>query len=139
MTKRSENELPPERPALIEKDLSYQIVGCGLRTYKELGYGYVESIYSRGLEILLAESGLSVEREVPVDVVFHGRVIGKHRLDMLVEGRVILEIKSTERLADVAKKQLRSYLKATNLKLGLVLHFGPLFSSERVLGPRQPE
>jgi GxxExxY protein len=136
MTKRSENLLPPARPAIIEKDLSYKIFGCGLQTWKELGYGFVESIYSRALEILLTEAGLLVEREVPVDVVFRGRVVGKHRLDMRVERRVILEIKSTERLADVAKKQLRSYLKATNLELGLVLHFGLQLNCERVLGPR---
>jgi GxxExxY protein len=136
MTKHSESLTPRERPAIIEKDLSYLTVGCGLQTWKELGYGYLESIYSRGLEILLTEAGLLVEREVPVDIVFRGRVIGKHRLDMLVERRIILEIKSTERVAGVAKKQLRSYLKATKLELGLVMHFGPTFNTERVLGPR---
>jgi GxxExxY protein len=137
MTNLSGNKRASERIAIVERDLSYNIVGAGMQVYNELGYGFAEPIYSASLQIALTDMGLFVEREVPVEVLFRGRVVGKHRLDMVVERRVILEFKATERLAGVARKQLRSYLAATKLELGLVLHFGPTFTSERVLGPRK--
>jgi GxxExxY protein len=128
---------------LVEKELSYTIVGCFLGVFHELGYGFVEGIYSRSLQVVMQEKGLLVEREVPFSVFFHGVEVGRHRVDLLVERRIIVEIKSTERLADVAKRQLRNYLKAVNLELGLLLHFGPRPEVHRVLysrsRPGQPQ
>lgn len=122
------------RPIIVEKELSYTIVGAFFEVYNELGFGFLESIYSRALEIALKERGLLVEREVPVTVLFRGIEVGQHRADMLVEGRVLLEIKSTERLSDVPKRQLQNYLTAMNLQIGLLLHFGPKAEYFRVFG-----
>ena len=120
---------------IIEKELSYTIVGCGLQAYNELGFGYDEKIYGRALDFLLVEKGLVVEREVPVNVMFRGVVIGKYRIDRVVESRICLELKATEQLAKIAHQQVRSYLKASGYKLGLIMHFGARFSSHRVLAP----
>ena len=100
------------RSVIVEKELSHAIVGCFFDVYNELGYGFVESIYARALEITLRDRGLEVDREYPIAVSFRGQQIGFHRIDMFVERRVIVELKSTERLADTARRQLRSYVTA---------------------------
>jgi GxxExxY protein len=123
------------RVEIVEKDLSYAIVGCGMQAYNELGDGYEEKIYGRALDLLLVEKGLKVEREVPVKVVFRGVVLGTYRVDRVVEGRICVELKATEQLAKIAHQQIRSCLKASGYKLGLILHFGARFSSHRVLAP----
>lgn len=121
---------------IIEKELSYAIVGVFFTVFNQLGFGFLESVYKRCLEILLKRRGLLVEREYPVEIYFEGEFVGRHRLDMLVERRIIVEVKSSERLSDVPKKQLRNYLAATGLRLGLILHFGPRAQYYRVIGPR---
>ena len=111
---------------IIEKDLSHVIVGCFFDVYNELGYGFVEMLYARALEITMQQRGLRVDREYPITVTFRGQRIGFHRIDMLVERRVIVEVKSTERLAESARRQLRNYVKALGVDLGILLHFGPI-------------
>lgn len=123
--------------AVIEKQLSHDIIGCFFDVYNELGYGFVELLYSRALEITMHQKGLRVEREYPVIVTFRDQQIGFHRVDLLVERRVIIEIKSTERLAESARRQLRNYVKALGVDLGLLLHFGPAPHFYRELGRRQ--
>ena len=120
---------------LIEKELSYAIVGAFFEVYNELGFGFAESVYSNALAVALRERGLTAEREHAVDVFFKGVQVGHHRLDLLVEGRVVVEVKTGERLSDGAKKQTLNYLAATQLQLALVLHFGLKAQSHRVLHP----
>jgi GxxExxY protein len=96
----------------------------------------VESLYARALEITLKGRGLTVDREYPIVVKFRGHQIGYQRIDMLVERRVIVELKSTERLSDGARRQLRSYVTARGADLGILLHFGPLPTFYRELGAR---
>jgi GxxExxY protein len=123
---------------ILEKELSHAIVGCFFDVYNELGYGFVESIYARALDIMLRGRGLRVDREYPIAVSFRGQQIGFHRIDMLVQRRVIVELKSTERLADSARRQLRSYVTAAQLDLGILLHFGPVPKYHRELGRLRP-
>ncbi len=123
---------------IIEKELSHAIVGCFFEVYNELGYGFVESLYARALEITMRGRGLRVDREYPIIVTFRGQQIGFHRIDMLVERRVVIELKSTERLAESARRQLRSYVTALGLQLGILLHFGPMPRFHRELGVRHP-
>ena len=120
---------------ILEEELSYQIVGAFYEVYNELRYGYSEQIYQRALYLVLKERGLKVEREVQINVHFRERLIGRHRLDFVVEGRVILESKATERLPPHTITQLRNYLTAARLPLGIVLHFGPRARYHRVLAP----
>ncbi|HEU4997110.1 MAG TPA: GxxExxY protein [Gemmatimonadaceae bacterium] len=123
------------RLAIVERELSYLIIAAFFEVYNALGFGFLESVYARAMEVALGRRGLLVQREVPV--VFDGVEVGRHRLDMLVERRIVLEIKSTERLSDVPKRQLRNYLAATNLELGIILHFGPKAEYHRVLYTKQ--
>ena len=127
---------PPLRGAIVEEELSYGVVGGFYDTYNELGYGFSEPIYQRALIITLEDRGFKVEREFPIDVHFRGVLIGHHRLDLLVNGRLIIEIKATDRLSDATKRQVRNYLAVSGLELGLILHFGPQAKYYRVLAPR---
>ena len=120
---------------IVEKELSYRIIGGFFESYNDLGYGFLEPIYSRRLERALIRRGLRVYREYPVRLYSDGEQLGFHRLDMLVEGRVIIEIKSTETLPPHAVRQVRNYLAATGLQLGILLHFGPRAQYKRILNP----
>lgn len=93
--------------------------------YNALGYGFLEHVYSNALSLELRMRGLRVEREVPVEVQYHGQAVGHYRMDMVVEGRVIIEIKSSIALCEADRRQLFNYLRASRVALGLLLHFGP--------------
>ena len=126
MTANSISTLPAaDAPGLLEPERTHAIIGAFYAVYSELGFGFLESIYARALQQVLAERGLRVDREHPVPIFFHGQRIGSHRVDMLVDRRIIVEIKSTELLPPIAKRQLRNYLTALHLDVGLILHFGP--------------
>jgi len=85
----------------------------------------LENIYTAAMERELARRGHRVAREVLVPVYYLGDLIGYQRLDLLVDERVVVENKATERLPPIAEPQLYSYLRGTNLEVGLLLHFGP--------------
>jgi GxxExxY protein len=91
------------------------------------------------LAIELRKLGLLVDREHPVVVMYKGAEVGHHRLDFLVERRIVIEIKSTEKINDIARRQLRNYLTVLNFELGLLLHFGPRAESYRILRKRKTE
>lgn len=105
--------------------LTETIIGISIDVHCELGPGLLESVYQKCLAIALRETGLRVDEQVPVPVFFRGHQISDegYRLDMLVEGVVILELKSTLALTDVHKKQLLTYLKLLNKPLGLLINF----------------
>ena len=110
---------------LLEPELTSRIIGAFYAVYSELGFGFLESIYARAMQYVLSERGMQVDRECPVPIFFRGQRLGIHRVDMLVDRRVIVEIKSGEFLPSTAKRQLRNYLTALHLDVGLILHFGP--------------
>ena len=116
---------------LLHEGISDRILGAFFQVHRELGPGYVESVYVRGMELALTDDGLRVEREVPVFVHFRGRRIGTFRADMIVESVVLLEFKAGDRLDPSAESQLLNYLRATHLELGFVLHFGQKASFKR--------
>lgn len=112
-------------PDLLEPARTHAIIGAFYSVHSELGFGFLEAIYARALQQVIHEQGLHVDREYPVPIFFRGQRIGVHRVDMLVDRRIVVEIKSTEVLAPTAKRQLRNYLTALRLDVGLILHFGP--------------
>jgi GxxExxY protein len=101
--------------------------------HRELGFGYRELIYSRVLEILLTAKGHCVDREVSVTVYFRGTPIATQVMDMIVDDKVLVEIKATEHLHPAGTAQLFGYLCATTLEVGLLLHFGREARAHRVL------
>jgi GxxExxY protein len=140
ITRMNPDETRPKegssRRALLFESLTREIIGGLYHVHNSLGFGFVESVYARSMEVTLCQRGLKVEREIPIEVVFEGVEVGRYRIDMLVENKIILEIKASEKLTDVPKIQLRNYLAAAKLELGLVLHFGPRASFYRVLAPQ---
>ena len=121
------------RTHLLEERLTHSIIGAFFDTYNTLGYGYLESVYLAALERELRERGLRVAREIWVPVIYKGRELCRHRLDMVVADRVVVEAKSTQYLSPTASRQLFNYLRATRLELGLLLHFGPRPRVQRVV------
>jgi GxxExxY protein len=113
------------RVSLIEKELTGSIIEAFFEVYNELGRGYLEQIYMTALERALRARGHRVLREVSVRVSFRGQFVGVQRLDMLVDDKVLVEGKSTAELPKVAQRQVVSYLRATSIEVGLLLHFGP--------------
>jgi len=104
--------------------LTEQIIAAAIEVHRILGPGLLESIYEEALCHELSLRSISFERQKDVDVIYKGRVIKGQRLDLLVNGEVVIEIKSVRRLEDVFTAQLLSYLKSTGLKRGLLINFG---------------
>src|SRR5207244_3801461 len=105
--------------------LTYSIVGAFFEVYNTLGFGFREHLYVMALERELLARGHRVARETAVRVIYKRQELGTERLDMIVDDVVVVETKSTEVLHKAASRQVYSYLRATNLKVGLLLHFGP--------------
>lgn len=109
---------------IIENDLSYIIRGCIFDVYNELGPGLLESIYEAALVYELREKGLNVKAQVGLPVKYKDTQLDLgYRIDILVEGKVIIELKSIETILDVHHKQVLTYLKLTKLKLALLINF----------------
>ena len=109
---------------IIYKDLSYKIVGLAIEVRKELGFGFLEKVYENALMIMLEENGIKAAQQVPIKVSFHGRIIGDYIADILVENSIILELKAQERITEIHKAQTLNYLRATGLRLAILLNFG---------------
>jgi len=109
------------------------IIGAGIEIHKELGPGLLESVYEVVLEAELRQRGLQVERQVELPVHWRGKLLGQtFRVDLLVEGQVIVELKSVEKVAMVHKKQVLTYLKLSGLNLGLLLNFGTVLFKDGI-------
>lgn len=121
------------RGALIHEQLTGSIIGAFFEVYNILDYGHFEHLYVKALERELLGRGHRVAREFGVRVMYKGEELGFERLDMLVDDVVVVEVKSTSTLEKVARRQVYSYLRATNLQIGLLLHFGPQAKFYRVL------
>jgi GxxExxY protein len=113
-----------QRIVLIEEALTRSAIGAFYDVHRKLGFGFLEPIYARALEKELRKRGRRVRRELAVPVLYDGEQIGWHRLDMVVDDRLVVEIKSVEPLPPVARRQLLSHLCSTNFEIGLLLHFG---------------
>lgn len=118
------NLIPMDDSELIQEDLTRSILGAFFEVYTGLGDGYLEHLYVTAMEIELTDRGLRVARELGVRVYYKGHEIGFQRLDMVVEDLVVIEAKSAVELHKNATRQLFNYLRAPNLEVGLLLHFG---------------
>lgn len=109
---------------LTENDISYIVRGCVFDVYNELGPGLLESVYEAALAHELQEKGLSVKTQVALPVRYKNTQLELgYRLDILVENKVIIELKSIDAIADVHHKQVLTYLKLSKIKLGLLINF----------------
>ena len=121
------------RGELLEAERVHSIVGGFFAVYNYYGYGLSEAVYAGALEHELRDRGHTVVRELVVNVSYHDRYVAGQRLDMVVDDRVVVENKATEKLVPAHLDQLTAYLKATSFEVGLLLHFGPTPHYKRVL------
>jgi GxxExxY protein len=114
----------PRASKLFEGRLTSSVIGSFFDVHRGLGFGYREYIYALALERDLVAKGHRVSREVAVMVYYRGEALARQTLDIVVDDKLVVEIKATERLHPSGTLQLFSYLCATNLEVGLLLHFG---------------
>jgi GxxExxY protein len=117
-----------EYPPLYEPDealnaLSHAVIGAAIEVHKRLGPGLDEHLYREAMCVELTLRGIRYSKEVEVVVEYKGHPIGKKRLDFVIEGKLIIELKAVEQLSPLHKAQLLTYLKITHLKLGLLINF----------------
>ena len=109
---------------MTDNDITYQIRGAIYDVYKNLGPGLLESVYEEALIYELEKRGLTVERQKEVSIQYDGHVLKTPlRLDLLVEGRVVVELKSVKEMQDVFWKQTRTYLRLLGLRVGILVNF----------------
>jgi GxxExxY protein len=104
-------------------ELRDRVIGCAIRVHTELGPGFLESVYEEALVVEFRHSGLQVERQKPVPIFYRGEPIGEHRVDLLVERCLVIELKAIAALENVHFAILRSYLKTLGLSDALLLNF----------------
>jgi GxxExxY protein len=108
---------------LIHRDLCYEIVGAAMEVHRALGPGFLERVYENALCIALRDRGLRHVQQATISVCFRGQVVGTYIADILVENDVILELKTVDCISDVHRAQTINYLKATGLRLALIINF----------------
>jgi GxxExxY protein len=113
------------RGELIHERLTHSVIGAFFEVYNALGFGFLEHVYVMALERELMSRGHSVGREVYIPVFYKGQLLVRQRLDMVIDEMLIVEVKSTYELHRAATRQVFNYLRATNVELGLLFHFGP--------------
>ena len=120
-------------------ELTHQIIGACFEVANELGHGFVESVYQRALLIALRAKGLRAEPEVALRVHFRGQSVGEFAADLVVEEKVLVELKAVKTLAPEHQAQVINYLKATGLSVGLLVNFGsPRLEHKRCYRPGTP-
>jgi GxxExxY protein len=131
-------EVVPVPNDLLEAELAHSIVGAFLTVYNYYGYGLSERVYAGALEIELRDRGHIVARELFVDVRYKGQRVATQRLDMVIDDKIVVENKATEKLSTADRYQLINYLRATKFEVGLLLHFGAAPKFERFIDyPKQ--
>ena len=105
------------------QEITEKIIGCAYQVYNQMGYGFLESVYEKCLLIELRHADLKVERQHPITVHYAGEVVGEFVADLVVNGAVIVELKSVRRIIKAHEVQLVNYLVATKMEVGLILNF----------------
>lgn len=105
------------------EELSRRVIGAAIEVHRTLGPGFLESVYQRSLSIELNHLGIEHELEYPLRVCYRGVNVSAGRLDLVIPGHLLVELKSVDGFADIHRAQVISYLKATGLRLGLLMNF----------------
>lgn len=125
---------------IIYPELSYKIVGVLFKVHNELGNKYQEKYYQRAIAIELANQKINFKKEVLVDLIYGNEKIGKYFLDFLVEDKIVLEIKATDKFKVSDYKQVSAYLKSKDMKLGILANFRTeQITYKRIINPKLKE
>ena len=111
---------------LRDAELTHEVIDAALAVHRELGPGFLESVYEQALAVEFALRGISFVRQKAIPLFYRDHQIGEHRLDFLVEDRIVVELKAVEALGNLHFATVRSYLKATSLADGLILNFSAM-------------
>jgi len=109
---------------MLQRHLTKKIIKAYYEVYNELGYGFLESVYEESLIIALKKMNLKAISQQPISVYFKNFIVGNFIADVIVEDRVIIELKAVEHILPIHEAQLLNYLKATNIEIGLLFNFG---------------
>lgn len=115
----------------LYSELSEEIIGAAYEVYNKLGAGFVEKIYENCMVIELEKRNLKVEQQYPIKVYYEGKIVGEYVADLVVENKVIVELKAVSELNKAHEVQLVNYLKATRIKVGLLINFGEKIAVKR--------
>ncbi len=116
-------ELGGKNKMIYEKELSDKIIGAAIEVHKELGYGFLEKVYENALVFELRNLNINCDNQKPIEVRYKNHLIGDYFADIIVENKIILELKVCETLTNIHKAQLMNYLKATGMKIGYLINF----------------
>lgn len=105
------------------EELSGNVIAAALAVHRELGPGFLESVYHGAMRVSLRHRGIPFESQLPIEIVFEDVPVGRARIDLVIAQQIVLELKAVERLHDLHFAQLKSYLRAAHLHLGLLLNF----------------
>lgn len=109
---------------IVYKDLSYKIVGLAMEVHNKLGYGFLEKVYENALMVLFRREGIDARQQVPLTVYFENEIVGEYNADIVIEDKIILELKAVERIIDAHRAQVINYMKVTRIKLVILINFG---------------
>jgi GxxExxY protein len=113
------------------QELTRQIIDAAYQVHKVLGYGFLEKVYQNALMVELRKRGLRAECEKPLKIVYESEVVGDYVCDVVVEDKVILELKAVKEINEIHEVQLVNYLKGTGIEVGLLINFGPSVQIKR--------
>lgn len=108
---------------LLYPDLSYKIVGIAMEVHRKLGPGFLEKVYENSMMVLFERDNIAAEQQHPIPVYFEGNKVGNYIADIIVAGKILLELKTVENITEIHMAQVMNYLKATGIKLGIILNF----------------
>ena len=112
-------------------EITEKIIQQAYYVYNKLGYGFLEKVYENAMIKKINDIGLKVEQQKPINVIFENKIIGEYFADIIVEEKVIVELKSIEMLNSIHEIQLVNYLKATNIEVGILINFGKKMEIKR--------
>jgi GxxExxY protein len=119
---------------MLERDLSHVVRGCIYEVYRQLGCGFLEKVYEKALITELRLQGIKAEAQVPITVRYKHAVVGEYFADLVIERLIILELKAQERISPANEAQLLNYLKASGIRLGMLVNFSfPKASIKRIV------
>ena len=108
----------------LHQELTAEIIRMFYIVYNKLGYGFLEKVYEKALKFELEKAGLLVRRQTPINVYYETELVGEYFADLLIENKIIIELKAAEAICEEHELQLINYLKATDIEVGLLLNFG---------------
>ena len=107
----------------IYGDLTYRIIGIAMKVHSDLGSGFLEKVYENAMMVLLEKEFIKAEQQKEIVINYYGKGIGNYVADILVDEKIILELKTVDKLTDIHSAQIINYLKATGIKVGLLVNF----------------